>query len=62
VIEGNTDSNGEISDERFYSLDQPLTGHARKSSGTPNYIQGPISFTLDKDTGDTITVQLVLGE
>lgn len=62
IFEGLTDSNGKISDSRSYSIDQPLTGHARKSTTSPLYKSGAFSGTIDTATGYNQTVSLILDE
>jgi hypothetical protein len=62
ILEGLTDVNGEISDARTYTLNQPVIGHARKSTSSPFYRTSTISGTIDKTTGYTQTVGLILDE
>jgi len=62
IFEGLTDSNGDISRSRTVTLDTPVSGRVRKSSGTPRYKSFPISGTIDNATGLTINVRLVLDE
>lgn len=54
-----TDVNGEVSDTRAYSTDQPITGWVRKATGTPYYKEGPVAGTIDNATGLSLTVQLI---
>jgi hypothetical protein len=56
IIKGFTDINGEIEDTRTYASNQPITGWARKSSGSPYYVQAAISATIDKDNGLILTL------
>lgn len=62
VYEGLTDSSGQISDERTYTTDQPVTGIVRKGTNTPIFKDFPISGIIDKDSGLTTTVQMVSDE
>lgn len=62
VLQGLTDVNGEIADTRSWSINQNVTGSARKSTASPFFKNGPISGAIDKDTGTQFTVQLVLDE
>lgn len=62
ALEGLTDVNGEISASRAFSTDQPVTGWARKSSGSPYYKTAGISGTIDTATGFSTTAQMVSDE
>ena len=62
ILEGLTDVNGEITGTYSYTADQPIIGKARKSSASPYYKTGPITGTVDKDSGASITVSLVLDQ
>lgn len=58
VINGITDSNGDISDTRSYSANQPITGSAKKGDASPTYVPASISGTIDKDSGLSISVPM----
>lgn len=62
LIYGLTDVNGNISSSRTLTLDQPLTGFARKSSSSPRFKTLTLSGTVDNATGLTINRQLILDE
>ena len=62
ILEGLTDVNGEISDTRSISVDQPIIGHARKSTASPFYKTSTISGIIDSATGYSQTVSLILDE
>lgn len=57
-----TDVNGEASDTRSYSSDQPVEGVVRLSSTPPFYRTGNIVGTIDNASGLTITVQMIPDE
>jgi len=54
-----TSASGIVTDSRTISVDQPVTGRVRLSSGTNLYKSSPINETVDKDIGLSITVQLI---
>lgn len=62
IIKGFTNASGQITDTRTYSVDQPITGWARKSSGSPYYVQANISGTISKDNGLSLTVLMAKDE
>jgi len=62
ALSGETDINGEITMSRVFSVDQPVTGRVRKSTGTPFYKTSAISGIIDKDTGLSINVQMLPDE
>jgi hypothetical protein len=62
IINGLTDGDGVISDQRTYSADQPIVGWCRSGSESPYYQQSPISDTIDSATGVSITNLLVSDE
>jgi len=62
VLEGTTDSSGEISDSRSYTLDQPSEGVVRKATTSPIYKDSPISGDIDAADGLTVGVQMILDE
>jgi hypothetical protein len=57
-----TDANGQISMSRVFSVDQPVSGWARKSTSAPYYKTGPISGTIDSGTGASLTALLLSDE
>ena len=62
VLSGTTDSNGEITINKSFSKNQPITGRVRKATSTPLYQQGNISGTINYLTGLDLTVMLVSDE
>jgi hypothetical protein len=59
ILEGLTNANGQISDTRAISVDQPIIGRARKSTTSPLYKTSAISGVLDSVTGYSQTVSLI---
>lgn len=57
-----TDSNGEASDTRSYSGNQPITGRVRKGSASTYYKESPISGTVNSASGLSLTIQLIPDE
>jgi hypothetical protein len=47
IIKGFTDANGEVSDTRAYTSNQPIKGWIRRSSTTPFYKQAEVSGTIN---------------
>lgn len=62
IIKGTTDVNGQISDTRTYTSDQPIVGHARKASASPYYAPGEIVGTVSSTNGANITILLTKDE
>jgi hypothetical protein len=62
ILSGDTDGSGQISDLRSVPSNQPILGWARKATGSPYYQQGPITGTIDKDNGISLTIQLIRDE
>jgi hypothetical protein len=62
AIYGDTDVNGEISMSRVFSIDQPVTGWARKSTSAPYYKTGPVSGTIDSALGVSMSALLLSDE
>ena len=62
VLEGLTDANGEIADTRTWSLAQPVTGVARKSTTSPFFVAGNLTGTISTTLGLSITQALTLDE
>jgi hypothetical protein len=59
IIKGFTNASGVITDTRSYASNQPITGWARKGTGSPFYTQASISGTIDKDAGLSLTILMV---
>lgn len=59
IVRTVTDANGEVSDTRTYTSDQPVSGWARGDLAAPNYRQTDISGTISKDNGLTLTYKMV---
>jgi hypothetical protein len=62
ALYGNTDVNGQISMSRVFSVDQPVTGWARKSTSSPYYKTGPISGVIDSALGANLSALLLSDE
>jgi hypothetical protein len=65
ALYGTTDADGQIgqiSMSRVFSVDQPVSGWARKSTSAPYYKTGPISGTIDSGTGASLTALLLSDE
>jgi hypothetical protein len=63
LIYGLSSAGGTISDSRSLGAgDQPITGHARKSSGTPFYKSSSIVGSVDAEDGATFTAVMILDE
>jgi hypothetical protein len=62
ALYGTTDANGQISMSRVFSVNQPVSGWARKSTSAPYYKTGPISGTIDSGTGASLTALLLSDE
>jgi len=62
VLEGLTDVNGEITMSRTFASNQPIAGHARKSSASPFYKTAGISGSVDSGAGFNATIQLISDE
>lgn len=59
LISDTTDSNGNVTKNRAFSSDQPITGRVREGTTPPNYKTSPITGTIDKDSGFSTTIFLV---
>lgn len=59
VLEGLTNASGNISDTRSYSVDQAAVGVVRKGTSAPYFKDFPISVTVDKDSGASVSIQMV---
>ena len=59
IIDGVTDSNGEISDSRTLSADQDVIGKAQKGSTPPVYKPQNIDTTINSGNGVTISLLLI---
>lgn len=62
LIHGLTSALGVISDTRSLGTNQPVKGHARKSSSSPYYKDAPIVGTVDGANGATFTATMILDE
>lgn len=62
ALEGLTDASGNISTSRVYASNQPVSGRARKSSGSPYYKTSNIVGTVSNTAGFSATVQLLPDE
>ena len=56
ILFGDTDINGEITDTRGYSLNQGVSGSAKKGSSKPTYISSAIAGTIDSSSGANLTI------
>jgi len=59
IIDAITNSSGQVSDTRSWSIDQPFVGRVRRGTTAPAYKSQPISGTIDNTTGATVTAPLV---
>lgn len=57
-----TDVNGEVTESRTWSADQPITGFARLSTTTPRYKTFPITTTIDSENGLSLNIMLARDE
>ena len=62
IIDGTTDSSGQIQDTRVLAADLAINGRARKSTGAPYYRTSTFSGTIDSVNGLSINVQLLLDQ
>jgi hypothetical protein len=62
LVYGTTDVNGEVSDTRTLSSDQPVKGWARKSTSSPLYKTGPVTGTADSAANTTFSAVLISDE
>jgi hypothetical protein len=62
MLEGTTDSSGQISDSRTITLAQPLKGRVSKGTSSPIFKDAPLSGTKSPTLGLTLTAQLTLDE
>lgn len=62
ILEGLTDSSGQIEDSRTITLAQPLTGRVSKATSSPYFKDAPLSGTKTPGSGLMLTTQLVLDE
>jgi len=62
LIQGLTNASGVISDTRSLGTDQPVTGHARKSSASPYYKSSSIVGTVDGASGSSFTAVMIADE
>ena len=54
-----TDVNGQVSDTRSYSGNQPITGRVRKSSAAPYYKTSAVVGTVSSAAGLDLTIQMI---
>lgn len=59
---GLTNASGVIAASRVFSADQPITGRARKSTGSPFYKTSSIVGTISSATGFATTIQMISDE
>lgn len=62
LIDGTTDVNGEITDNRTYGVAQPIGGRVRRGSTSPLYKTGAISGTVSNTAGLDLNIQLIRDE
>ena len=63
LLSGLTNASGQISRSRSYSLSQPIKGFIRKSTASPRFKSFSLAGnTVDKDSGLTVTVRMILDE
>jgi len=62
ALYGTTDASGNLSTSKVYPSAQPVSGWARKSSGSPYYKTGPFSGSVSSSDGFSANVQLVADE
>ena len=62
VISGLSDVDGEITDTRSWSVNQPISGRVRKSTSSPYYITSTFTGTINKDTGFSTIIQMLSDE
>lgn len=58
IISGETDINGQVSDSRTFTGNQPIEGWARSGSSATPYQDGPISATISSTNGISTTIIL----
>jgi len=59
LIDADTNGSGVASDTRAYTNNQPFVGVVRKGTGAATFKPAPISDTVNKDTGFSLTAQLI---
>jgi hypothetical protein len=62
LIHDLSNASGVVTDTRSLSSNQPVTGHARKSSGSPFYKSSSIVGTVDSADGAGFTAVMILDE
>jgi len=62
ILEGTTDSSGQISDSRTITLSQPVTGRISKGTNTPYFKDSPLNSIVDNTLGLSLSTQLILDE
>lgn len=62
ALSGLTNVSGVLTTSRVYSSDQPVSGHARKSTSTPLYKSAPLVGSVDDVDGFNGTAVMILDE
>lgn len=62
IINAVTDVNGQVSDQRSFDSDQPVTGYVRKASSSPFYQNAPITGTISSTNGLALTSLMIPDE
>lgn len=62
IFNNTTNTAGQVTDTRTFTSNQNVVGRVRKSSSSPYYKTVPITATIDKDTGLTLTASMVQDE
>ena len=62
IVYGTTDVNGEISDTRTFSSNQPVKGWIRKSTSSPYYKTAVLTGSIDSTAGATFTGTMISDE
>jgi hypothetical protein len=59
LIDAATDVNGNVLDNRTYGVNQPITGKVRLATSPDFYKNSPVSGTINKDSGLSLSVQMI---
>lgn len=62
LINAISNGSGVATFTRTYSVNQPFSGYARKSTTSPLYAQGPTAGSVDKTNGTSATIVLIPDE
>lgn len=62
ALSGLSNASGQISMSRVFASSQPVTGQARKSTGSPLYKTAPINGTISSTTGASLSAILIADE